>query len=718
MAALQKIRSKGILLVSIIGLALFAFIAEDLGRALGIFHNDGKQQVGEVYGEKLSVNDYQAMIEEYTEAVKFTQGDNSLTDEQQNQLKDQVWQTYVNNKLIEHEAKKLGLMVTDDELKDVIALGNNPLLMQTPFRNEQTGRFDANMLQSFLKEYAKMQTSKTNQVPQEYQEYYQKLYKFWSFVEKTIRQNLLMNKYQALLGRSLVSNPISAKLSFESASQSVKALVASFSYNSVPDNSVTVTDEDLKKKYESQKENFRQMGESRDIKYIDVVVEASQADKDSLNKEMAEFQSELSLGMDVANTVRMSGSTVAYSALPVSKKSLPDDIQRALDSLSVGVVKAPFYTPSDNSMNLIKLLSVQSLPDSVQYSIINIPTGADKDGAKNRADSIVAALGGGCPFDTLAAKYGQNGAKQWLTTAAYENSTVDEDNRKFINTLNNMAVGETRIMEMAGGFVVAQVYARDNFISKYDVAVIKRPVEFSKETYTTAYNAFSHFVAKNKTLKDIEANAAKSGYRLLTRGDMFNNEHYVAGVPSTREAMKWIFDAEVNDVSPLYECGNNDHLLLVALTGIHKEGYRSLDEENIKQFTRTLVLRDKKAEKLMKELKNVNSIQEAMKHEGVSIDTLKDVNFNTPAFVASTGTTEPVLTGGLCAAKVSSVSKPVKGNNGVYIYQVLSRETQNGKFDDQSVEANLNQMNLRGVSQFVNELYRKAKVKDKRYLFF
>ena len=153
MAALQKIRSKGPLLVIIIGLALFAFIAEEAMRSIQTASSESKQRVGEIYKEKLSVQDFQNMVDEYAEVVKFTNGMGSLNDEQMTQLRDQVWNTYVNNKLIEHEAELLGLTVTDAEVQSIINSGKSPLLMQTPFRNEKTGAFDVNVLKKFLTDY-------------------------------------------------------------------------------------------------------------------------------------------------------------------------------------------------------------------------------------------------------------------------------------------------------------------------------------------------------------------------------------------------------------------------------------------------------------------------------------------------------------------------------------------------------------------------------------
>ena len=147
MATLQNIRSKGPLLVIVIGLALFAFIAGDAWKVLQPHQS---QDVGEVNGESISAQDFQALVEEYTEVIKFSSGNSALSDEQTNQIKDEVWRTYVNNKLIEKEAKKLGLVVSKAEIQAIINAGVHPMLQQTPFRNPQTGAFDKDMLKKFL----------------------------------------------------------------------------------------------------------------------------------------------------------------------------------------------------------------------------------------------------------------------------------------------------------------------------------------------------------------------------------------------------------------------------------------------------------------------------------------------------------------------------------------------------------------------------------------
>ena len=180
MAAIGKIRSWGPTLVIVIGLALFAFIAEEMFRSCEASKNEQRQQVGEVLGEKVSVQDFQTLIDEYQEVIKMSQGRDNLTEDELNQVKDQVWNTFVNNKIIEKEAKELGLTVTDAEMQNMLREGTNPMLMQTPFVNQQTGRFDVAQLSKFLNDY------KSNQNPQ-VAEQYKAIYDYWHFIEKTLR---------------------------------------------------------------------------------------------------------------------------------------------------------------------------------------------------------------------------------------------------------------------------------------------------------------------------------------------------------------------------------------------------------------------------------------------------------------------------------------------------------------------------------------------------
>ena len=716
MAALGTIRKRGVILICIISFGLFAFIAEEAFRSCDSAKNNERQQIGEVYGEKISVQDFQKLVDEYTEVIKMQQGQENLPEEQMNQVKDMVWNTYVQNQIIAKEASKLGLTVTDAELQDILKTGTSPMLQQTPFVNQQTGRFDASSLQKFLADY-KAQKANPSANPQ-MMEQYTKIFNYWSFIEKTLRQQTLAQKYQALLAHCFLSNPVEAKMAFKEENEESQIQLAAFPYSDVQDDKVKVEESDLKAKYDEMKARFKQPVESRDIKFIDVLVEASKTDRAALNKEFAEYHTQLAAAADPAELVRKSASTVAYLGIPVSKEAWPSDIASAIDSMAVGATSAVKVNASDNTLNIVKLMSKQQLPDSIQYRVIQVAAASQAE-AKTKADSIHSALAAGADFEALAKKYGQTGEKAWMTTKQYEYAqTMDKDNKAFINTLNTASVNAYNELQLGQGYVILQVCDRKAMVTKYVAAVIKKEIQFSNDTYRTAYNKFSSYVSANPKSEDLLKNATKRGYRVQNLNDMTTATHYVANIHSTRDALKWIFESKEGEVSPMYECGDNNHLLVVVLDKIHRIGYRDLSDPQVKEMVKAEVIKDKKAELIMAKVAGVKSIA-AAKAKGAKIATVNQITFAAPTFISATGASEPAVSGAVSATKKGAfVANAVKGDAGVYLFQVTGKTNRPVKFDEKAYEQKCRQKAMQYAGNFMNELYMKAHVVDNRYLFF
>ena len=713
MATLQNIRSKGPLLVIAVGLALFAFIAGDAWRVLQPHQS---QDVGEVNGDVLSAQDYQSMVDEYAEVVKFTSGTNALSDDQLNQLRDEVWRTYVNNQLIEAEAEKLGLTVSKEEIKSIINEGTHPLLAQTPFRNPQTGAFDKDMLMKFLADYAKMNQG---QMPAQYADYYNSLYKVWSFIEKTLVQTRLQEKYSNLIAKSLLSNPVEAQMTFDGRIDQKDMLLAAVPYSSIVDSTITVTDAELKAAYDEKKEQYRQYVETRNIKYIDVQVTASDEDKVELRKEMDEYTAQLAgATSDYSTLVRSTGSEQPYVDLYYTTRALPSDVVARLDSVAMGDVYGPYYNALDNTMNSFKKLAKASMPDSIQYRQIQV-VAETPEKTKTLADSIYNAIKGGADFAEVAKKYGQTGESIWITSANYEGAQVDGDNLKYITAVTTGETNDLQNLSLAQGNVILQVTGKKAYKDKYKVAVVKRAVEFSKDTYSKAYNDFSQFIAANNTLDKLVANAEDAGYRLLDRTDLYSAEHSIGGVRGTKEALRWVFSAKPGEVSGLYECGESDHMMVVGLVSVAPEGYRSLAA--VQNDLRMQLVRDKKAEKIMADMKAANASTFGQ-YKGLAnavTDSVKHVTFDAPAFVSVLRSSEPLVSAYASVGAMNQLSAPIKGNAGVFVLQPYAEEKLNETYDEKAEVDKLQGMytNL-VVRQFVNDLYLKANVKDDRYLFF
>ena len=714
MAVLGKIRSKGVLLVSIIGLGLFAFIAEEAVRSCESTKNNERQQIAEVLGEKISYQEFQEMVDQYSDVIKMTQGQENLNEDELNQVRDMVWNQYIQSSLISNEAEKLGLKVTDDEIRNVLNEGTNQMLLQTPFVNQQTGRFDANILKQFLNEYKKAQ-----QVGGQQAEQMRVVYNYWQFMEKNLRQQLLSQKYQTLLAASFLSNKVEAQQAYMEENTEADVELAVLPYSSIQDKTITVTDEDIKAKYNEFKERFRIYEETRDVKYVSVKVQASAADRAAINKEVANYASQLASAEDPSEVIRKSGSSVAYLGVPVLKTAFPQDIQAQLDSVAVGSTSAVKVNAQDNTLNVIKLISKQELPDSVEYQTIQVG-GANVDEARNRADSIVKALGADpSQWDALAKKYGQTGQKTWLTTQQYQQTnTIDAETKTYLNALNTMSAGEMRNLAMSNGNIIVKVTDRKGFKTKYLAAVIKKDIAFTKDTYSAAYNKFSQYVSGNQSLETLEKNAKKNGYIVEEQRNVRSGQHLIAGIHGSHEALKWVFEAKKGDVSPLYECGDNDNLLVLVLTNVNEEGYLSADNDQVKEYLKTEVLKDKKAEKLIAQLNGVKNIAGA-KAKKAQIVPVNQITFAAPVFVQVTGTSEPALSGAIAATSLGKFSShAIKGNGGVFMFQVKNKKSRALKYNEKEYMQRMSQRAMQSAGNFMQELYVKAGVKDNRYMFF
>ena len=442
----------------------------------------------------------------------------------------------------------LGIQVTDEEVAQVIQTGQSQLLQVPIFANPETGVYDFATVQKFLADYKTMKDA-GQQLP----DVYEKAYKFYLFAQRSIRDQLFSQKYQVLMMGALTSNSVSAKQEFADKSNVSDLLVASFPFSSVDDKDFNVTDAEIKAKYEEHKELYKQLVETRDIKYISVTVLPSDADKKASQESIEAAQKQLAAAETnelAGNVVRQNVSLLPYSNVLKSKDAFPAMIADKLDSVAVGETTAAEFDLATNCYYTFRVLDKAVQADSVLFRQIGIAAETPEKVAE-KADSIVNALNAGAKFTDIAKIYGQTGDSSWVSTASFEKSTVDADNALFISSIYSTGVGATKQVKLSNGnIIVLQVLDEKNPISKYNVATILKESRFSDDTYNAEYNKLSSFLAANKTLDQMEKNAAKSGYQVLTANDVISSNHIIANISGTHDALKWVFDeADINGVS-------------------------------------------------------------------------------------------------------------------------------------------------------------------------
>lgn len=712
MAALQKIRSHGAWLVGSIAVALGLFVIGDGIRGCESFSNQAKQQVGEVDGETMSIQEYQDMTKALQNYYEIATQKSSFSEEEINQINDEAWQTFVQNKLIEKECSALGLAVSEEEIANAIKNGQSQMLQIPYFMNQQTQRYDYAQVNQLLTAYK--QQKEQGQVS----DVLQKLYDYYLFAQKSLRSQLLMQKYQVLLSNLFLSNPVEAKLSFDSRSTQSDVLLASVPFASIDDKDVTVSDDDIKAKYNEDKEKYSIEEESRDLKIIDYTVVASAEDRAAAEKDIKEASAQLDKASNakaIKSAVRDNTSIIPYTNVYKTKDAfqLPA-ITALLDSVAVGTTTKPVYDQASNTYYTLKLIDRAQKADSICYRQIGV-AGKDEKEASTKADSIMNALNGGASFKDIAKKYAQTGDSAWVTSAQFAQANLDDDNANIVNTLYSTPAGQTVKVKLSNGNVlILRVDQAKDVKTMYNAAAIVKTLEFSNETFNNEYNKLSSFVAKNNTIEKLEANAAKENYVVRPLENTRNTAHTIAGIRGTHEALKWAFDtAKEGQISELYESTDRSHIVVVALSKINPKGY--LSQEKVKDYITEEIKRDKKAEKILASAKDYAS---AASYKGAVVDTVKNITFAAPTFVPSTASSEPVISAIAAKTAKGQTSKTVKGNAGVYAVKVLDKKQSAEKFDAKAEQAQLSQQSLRAAtSSLMYVLYKNAKVVDNRYKF-
>ena len=709
MATLEKIRNKAGLLVIVVGLALFSFIIGDFLRSGSTFFHQSKEKVVVVDGNSVGIREYQSRVETVSEMYKNSGG---LSEEQQHQIRESIYQEMVNDILLREEGKKVGFSVGKDELNDII-LGDNtsPVIRQIPdFQDPQTGQFNKGAFLQFLQ---LAETEDASVYPEEYQRQILMTQQYWQSLKKNIINDKLSAKFMALAVSGIAYNSLDAKKQFEETSTTVGFNFVSQAFSSISDSTITVSNAEISKLYNERKEAFKQ-NETKTIDYIAVNITPSQEDHAEALKHMESVKQELLSTSEVAGIVNDNSDTPYKDAYATSSELSPE-ILSFVQNETIGSVYGPILT--DNTYKLCKLVDVKQASDSAFVNIITLPTFSDEALLKNFSDSLISVVKNGKSFNemVLEATNGQNnGEIGWQTEYSLLEIGADQ---QFIDMAFSIKLNDLQVIKSTYGSILIQVTERTKPVAKYKVADIAQTVTPSTETYNSLYNDLNQYISKNSNVSSFRENATDAGYLLQYDISVYGNQNSLASIENSRQVIRWAFNSKKGSVSDIFEC--NDHFIAAVLTGATKEGYRSLSE--VSEILKREILNKKKGEKIVVDLKakNLSSLEQFAEAMNSTIQTTQFVNFNTPR-ITGIGT-DPIVNAKAVASEVGNITGPFAGNNAVYVLSVTDKNTGEGVYDEASVKTQFQMQNSYQFGQAIRSgvlLQENAKIEDNRSRFY
>jgi len=707
MALIGDIRKHSGLLVIIIGVALAAFVLGDLlSNRRGPAKN--ANTLAEINGEKILATDFNQRVEENLEAQKMNTGKENPSAEEQFQIRQQTWEQVLNETLLQEEVSKLGLTVSTQELDDQIR-GKNPhnYIVQS-FRSPETGQFDPASVANFLQNL-------DNVDPQMKQRYL--------LIEKAIKEDRLNTKYRNLIAKGYYVPKAFAKRDYEARNNRITARYYAAPYTSIADSLVKVTDADFEKFYNENKFKYQQEA-SRDIEYVTFEVLPSQEDREKIDREVRNLYNEFVAVDNVIGFVN-STSDERYDSTWMKRGSLPYQLDSLMFNTAIGTPYGPFI--ENNMYQMARLVDVQTRPDSLKASHIlisykgtnvNPDTKLTKEGAKAKADSVLNIVkSNAAKFDELASTINDDktaaknkGDLNWFADGAMVPA--------FNSAVLNGKIGDVVEVETQFGYHIIKITGKTAPVKKVRVAVVKRMIEPSSKTMQDVYAQASQFASE---AKDAEGFAKlieekKLTKRLAERISMDQNS--LPGIPQARTIVHWVFNkkTEKGDISSVFDL--EGRYLVAVLKETREKGTPTLDQ--IKEFIEPLVKRDKKAETLIasieKSIKTLPDLEKGYAALGMKADT-NEITFsssNLPGFGK-----ENEAIGTLFTLKAGQMSKPVKGNQAVFI-MVADQITPAAAKDDFTTEKQMmsNAFRSRAQREPAEALKRKAEIEDNRLMFY
>jgi len=690
----------GKILAFFIGLALLAFIVGEVVRSGGSFFRDDRNTLGEVGGEKVAYDTYNKRFEQNSAQFKQQSGQNNLTPQLTAYVQETTWTQTISQMILQKEVEKLGLVVGDDEVNSMVN-GNNPdpQIVQA-FGDPKTGKVDINRFNTFK---TNLQASKADDP----------LRQQWKDFIESLASNKLNQKYIALVTSGLYVNSLDAKDDYQAKNKLANFKYVTLDYASVPDNKITVADADYQSYYDEHKGEFKTPQELRTFDYVSFNASPSKADSAAIKQLADKLATEFKASTNDSLFVQINSET----KLPIvylHKGRLEPKIDSVMFNSAKGFMYGPYL--SGSSYKIAKLVDSRTEPDSVKARHILIDDksiGLDKAMAK--ADSLKKLIEGGKSFADLANMFSvdKNSAVKGGDLGTFGRGQMIP---VFDDAVFSGKKGELKVVASQFGVHLIEIEDQKGSSKVVKVALVDVPLKASSATQTAIYSKAQGFLG-NITKENFDEEAKKEGLKTKTAADVNGVAASFPGVESGRDIVKWAFGAEKGDFSDkVYITG--DQYIVAHLVQIKPKGQLSLDavKKQIEPLVKNKVKGKLLTDKLQSALNGSSSIDQVAQKAGSKVNPLQNIVFANPVIPGSSA--EYKVIGTVFGSQPNKLSKPVEGQQGVFVFSVDSFINPAPLTNAVREKEQLGQALLqRSEPQIFDALKDKANVKDYRAKF-
>jgi peptidyl-prolyl cis-trans isomerase D len=699
MATLQNIRNRSGLLLAVIGLAMLAFIGTDLLSSLGSGGGGNSINVGQVLGEDILIPTFEQKVNEGIENWKTQNQQAVLNQATIAQIRDQIWDQYIRELVMENEFEELGINISDDEFFELLQGVNvHPEISKVPsFQDPATGQFDRTRVLGYLKQIDQDETGDA--------------LNRWVGFQKYLVGLIKTSKYNSLVGKAMFTTNEEAKLDFNSNTKNATFNYVAIPFASINDVEVEATDSELEAYYSNHKSEYEQES-SKDVDFVVYTVVPSVEDDATTKLEITDLVTDFETYDDYELMSRRNSDNTNSRFVYTTKDGLQDPNWKDLFNAEKGTVFGPYLT-SPGVYRIAKLAGVQYRPDSVEARHILIKTETlSLDSANKKIDALKLAIEGGADFGLLASKNSEDqgsaikgGDLAWFQ----EGVMADEFNEACFTSKR----GALSVVKSQFGVHLIEVTKISKLVKKAKIGYIDRNIEPSTETFNAFYSQAAQFAGKILN-EGVSFDTLIANNNLVKRSDkkVTVNKQTIAGLPNSREMVRWMNTAEVSSVSEVFQF---DNLYVVAyVTKEYAKGASAL--EDIKEQIIALVIKEKKASKISKGITNSDLVSIASANATTVVSDQEATFANLS--IQGIGY-EPELVGGIFANKVGAISSPITGKNAVYIVEVTAIEEAMSNVDLFSQKSKIQkQSRSYANSASYNALKEAADVQDNRVDFY